>query len=78
MRLDRLVRADDPPFTAAAAMSQDEFHSAKVTILEAQTRPRRLADRPGRVGQGRTSAGLSFGVSQNRVGPADRGLFAPR
>lgn len=38
-RLDRLVRADDPPFVSAAAYRSDDFHSAKVTTLQAAARP---------------------------------------
>ena len=33
-RLDRLVRADDPPFVSAAAYTTDMFHSAKETALQ--------------------------------------------
>jgi zinc protease len=38
-RLDRIVRADDPPFLAAGIYRSDEFHSAKVTTLQVQARP---------------------------------------
>jgi zinc protease len=38
-RLDRLVRADDPPFVSAAAYTSDLFHSAKETTLQVTARP---------------------------------------
>ncbi len=38
-RLERLVRADDPPFISAAAYRDDEFHSAHVTMIQATARP---------------------------------------
>ena len=38
-RLDRLVRADDPPFVSAAVYRSDDFHSAKVATLQATARP---------------------------------------
>jgi zinc protease len=38
-RLDRLVRADDPPFIGAGAYRQDEFHSARVTSVQANIKP---------------------------------------
>ena len=37
-RLDRLVRSDDPPFVGAGAYRQDEFHSARVTAIQANAR----------------------------------------
>ena len=38
-RLDRLVRSDDAPFIGAGAYRQDDFHSARVTSLQANIRP---------------------------------------
>jgi zinc protease len=38
-RLERLVRADDPPFISAAAYRADEFHSARVAMVQATARP---------------------------------------
>jgi len=38
-RLERLVRADDPPFISAAAYRSDEFHSAHVAVVQATARP---------------------------------------
>jgi zinc protease len=38
-RLDRLVRAGDPPFIGAGAYRQEEFHSARVTTIQADPRP---------------------------------------
>src|ERR1019366_1653048 len=38
-RLERLVRADDPPFISAAAYRDDEFHSAHVAIVQATAQP---------------------------------------
>ncbi|HEX4180590.1 MAG TPA: insulinase family protein [Caulobacteraceae bacterium] len=38
-RLDRLVRSDDPPFIGAGAYRQDEFHSARVTTIQANIKP---------------------------------------
>jgi zinc protease len=38
-RLDRLVRADDAPFIGAGAYRQDEFHSVRVTTIQANIRP---------------------------------------
>ncbi len=38
-RLDRLVRADDPPFLGASAYRADDFHSAEVTSLQTVTKP---------------------------------------
>jgi zinc protease len=38
-RLDRLVRSDDAPFIGAGAYRQDDFHSARVTTLQANIRP---------------------------------------
>ncbi len=62
-RLDRLVRADDPPFISAAAYRSDEFHSARVTEVQATARPgewdRALATADQSVRQL-----LAYGVSQ--------------
>jgi len=38
-RLDKSVRADAPPFVGAGAYRQDEFHSARVTSIQANARP---------------------------------------
>jgi zinc protease len=38
-RLDKLVRADDPPFVSAAAYRSDEFHSARVAVVQAAPQP---------------------------------------
>jgi zinc protease len=38
-RLDRLVRADDPPFISAAAWRSDDFHSARTATLQVTARP---------------------------------------
>ncbi len=38
-RLDRLVRADDPPFLGASAYRSDTFHSAEVTSLQTIAKP---------------------------------------
>ena len=38
-RLDRLVRADDPPFVTAAGYRADMFHSAQVTAIQATAHP---------------------------------------
>jgi zinc protease len=38
-RLERLVRADDPPFISAAAFREDQFHSARIATLQATARP---------------------------------------
>jgi zinc protease len=38
-RLERLVRADDPPFTSAAAYRADMFHSAEVSTIQATAHP---------------------------------------
>jgi zinc protease len=38
-RLDRLVRADDPPFLGASAYRSDQFHSAEVTSLQTIAKP---------------------------------------
>jgi zinc protease len=38
-RLERLVRSDDPPFISAGAYRQDAFHSARVTTIQASSRP---------------------------------------
>jgi zinc protease len=38
-RLDQAVRGDDAPFIGAGAYRQDEFHSARVTTLQANVRP---------------------------------------
>ena len=38
-RLDRLVRADDPPFLGASAYRSDDFHSAEVTALQTIAKP---------------------------------------
>jgi zinc protease len=38
-RLDKLVRADDPPFIGSGAYRQDDFHSAKVTSVQANIKP---------------------------------------
>lgn len=37
-RLDQMVRSDDPPFVGAGAYRQDEFHSARVTTIQANAR----------------------------------------
>ena len=38
-RLDRLVRADNPPFLGASAYRSDDFHSAEVTTVQALAKP---------------------------------------
>ncbi|HZC15154.1 MAG TPA: insulinase family protein, partial [Caulobacteraceae bacterium] len=38
-RLDRLVRADDPPFLGAGAFRSDDFHSAEVTTVRTIAKP---------------------------------------
>jgi zinc protease len=38
-RLDRLARAEDPPFISAGVYASDDFHSAHVTTLQAVARP---------------------------------------
>jgi zinc protease len=38
-RLERQVRDDDPPFISAAAYRSDEFHSARVAMVQATARP---------------------------------------
>ena len=38
-RLERLVRADDPPFVSAASYRADMFHSAEVSTIQATARP---------------------------------------
>ncbi len=38
-RLDRLVRADDPPFLGASAYRADDFHSAEATTLQTMAKP---------------------------------------
>ncbi|HEX4196851.1 MAG TPA: insulinase family protein [Caulobacteraceae bacterium] len=38
-RLDRLVRADDPPFLGASAARSDDFHSAEVTTVQTIAKP---------------------------------------
>ena len=38
-RLDKLVRADSPPFVGAGAYRQEVFHSARVTSIQANARP---------------------------------------
>jgi zinc protease len=38
-RLDRLVRADDPPFLGANAYRSDEFHSGEITTVETVAKP---------------------------------------
>lgn len=38
-RLDRLVRAEAPPFVGAGAYRSEEFHSARVTTVRATARP---------------------------------------
>jgi zinc protease len=38
-RLDRLVRADDPPFLGASVYRSDDFHSAEVTSLQTIAKP---------------------------------------
>jgi zinc protease len=38
-RLDRLVRADDPPFLGASASRSDDFHSAEVTTVQTIAKP---------------------------------------
>ena len=38
-RLDRLVRADDPPFTSAASYRADMFHSAQISMIQATAHP---------------------------------------
>jgi zinc protease len=38
-RLDRLVRADDPPFMSAASYRSDMFHSAQVSTIQAAAHP---------------------------------------
>ena len=37
-RLDRMVRAEDPPFISAGAFAANEFHSARVTTLQTTAR----------------------------------------
>jgi zinc protease len=38
-RLDRLVRADDPPFLGAGASRSDDFHSAEVISVQTVAKP---------------------------------------
>jgi zinc protease len=38
-RLDRLVRADDPPFLGASADRSDDFHSAETTTVQTIAQP---------------------------------------
>ena len=38
-RLDRLVRADDPPFIGAASYRADMFHSAEIVAIQATAHP---------------------------------------
>jgi zinc protease len=38
-RLERQVRDEDPPFISAAAYRTDEFHSARVAMVQATARP---------------------------------------
>ena len=38
-RLDRMVRADDPPFVSAAAYRADMFHSAEISAIQATAHP---------------------------------------
>ena len=38
-RLERQVRDDDPPFISAAAYRSDEFHSARLAMVQANARP---------------------------------------
>ncbi len=39
LRLDRIMRADNPPFLGAAAYEEDQFHSADATEVEMVTQP---------------------------------------
>ncbi len=66
-RLERLVRADDPPFISAAAYRDDAFHSARLAVVQASARP----------GEWKTALDaadlavrqlLAYGVSQAELG----------
>ena len=62
-RLDRMVRADAPPFVSAAAFREDEFHSARATVIQGTTNPGAWSAALGAGDQAERQL-LAFGVSQ--------------
>ena len=66
-RLDRLVRADDPPFLGAGGLRSDQFHSAEVTIAADHRPARRLARRRWPPSTRRSAARCSTACGQDEL-----------
>ncbi|MDR3511457.1 MAG: insulinase family protein [Caulobacteraceae bacterium] len=62
-RLEKLVRADDPPFISAVAYRSDEFHSARLTMVQATPQPGQWTKALNATDQAVRQL-LTYGVSQ--------------
>ena len=68
-RLDRLVRADDPPFISAGAYRTDAFHSARETVMQTTARPGEWNNALGAADQAVRQL-LTYGVSPTELAQA--------
>jgi len=76
-RLDRLVRADDPPFTSAVSYRADMFHSAEVSTIQATAHPGDWKTALAAI-DGEARRLLQYGVSADEIATEVDGLRAQR